>query len=211
MITRYTSPKVSEPAPKLWSNCIVCDGIAYIAGLTSRNADGVTIDGKDEYEQTKIIFEKHKALIEVAGGTMADFTKLTIYVTRIQNNEMVWKARAEFFEGNFPACSLVEVSNLANPDSVNTAVLTNNQNQLYITTHDSRWQITNNWTPYINPDTDAYYLAETTFGIDFDNNGSVGASPINNAPVLTGQQYIFTTFEVGQEFTLWTSGLLTPA
>ena len=30
-------------------------GIAYIAGLTSRNADGVTIDGKDEYEQTKII------------------------------------------------------------------------------------------------------------------------------------------------------------
>ena len=116
MITRYTSPKVSEPAPKLWSNCIVCDGIAYIAGLTSRNADGVTIDGKDEYEQTKIIFEKHKALIEVAGGTMADFTKLTIYVTRIQNNKMVWKARAEFFEGNFPACSLVEVSNLASPE-----------------------------------------------------------------------------------------------
>ena len=116
MITRYTSPKVGEPAPKLWSNCIVCDGIAYIAGLTSRNADGVTIDGKDEYEQTKIIFEKHKALIEVAGGTMADFTKLTIYVTRIQNNKMVWKARAEFFEGNFPACSLVEVSNLASPE-----------------------------------------------------------------------------------------------
>ena len=116
MITRYTSPKVSEPAPKLWSNCIVCDGIAYIAGLTSRNADGMTIDGKDEYEQTKIIFEKHKALIEVAGGTMADFTKLTIYVTRIQNNKMVWKARAEFFEGNFPACSLVEVSNLACPE-----------------------------------------------------------------------------------------------
>ena len=102
--------------PKLWSNCVVCDGIAYIAGLTSRNADGVTIDGKDEYEQTKIIFEKHKALIEVAGGTMADFTKLTIYVTRIQNNKMVWKARAEFFEGNFPACSLVEVSNLASPE-----------------------------------------------------------------------------------------------
>ena len=116
MITRYTSPKASEPAPKLWSNCIVCDGIAYIAGLTSRNADGVTIDGKDEYEQTKIIFEKHKALIKVAGGTMADFTKLTIFVTRIQNSKKVWKARAEFFEGNFPACSLLEVSNLASPE-----------------------------------------------------------------------------------------------
>ena len=115
MITRFTSPKVTEPPPELWSNCIVCDGIAYIAGLTSRNADGVTIDGEDEYEQSKIIFGKHKALIEAAGGKMADFTKLTIFVTRIQNNKQVWKARAEFFKGDFPACSLVEVSNLATP------------------------------------------------------------------------------------------------
>ena len=116
MITRYTSQKVAEPAPELWSNCIVCDGIAYIAGLTSRNMDGVTIDGANEYEQTKIIFEKHKALIEAAGGKMADFTKLTIFVTRIENNKQVWKARAEFFKGDFPACSLVEVSKLAGPD-----------------------------------------------------------------------------------------------
>ena len=116
MITRYTRQEVKEPAPKLWSNCIVCDGIAYIAGLTSRNKDGVTIDGADEYEQTKIIFQKHKALIEAAGGKMSDFTKLTVFVTRIQNNKQVWKARAEFFEGNFPACSLVEVSNLAEPN-----------------------------------------------------------------------------------------------
>jgi enamine deaminase RidA (YjgF/YER057c/UK114 family) len=116
MITRYTSPKFKEPAPNLWSNCIVCDGIAYIAGLTSRNADGTTIDGIDEYEQTKIIFKKHKALIESAGGKMSDFTKLTIFVTRIHNNKQVWKARAEFFSGNFPACSLVEVSNLAAPN-----------------------------------------------------------------------------------------------
>ena len=62
MITRYISPKVKEPAPILWSNCIVCDGIAYIAGLTSRNPDGVTIDGKDEYEQTKIIFQSERIL-----------------------------------------------------------------------------------------------------------------------------------------------------
>ena len=116
MITRYTSPEVKEPAPELWSNCIVCDGIAYIAGLTSRNKDGVTIDGADEYEQTKIIFQKHKALIEAAGGKMSDFTKLTVFVTRIQNNKQVWKARAEFFKGSFPACSLVEVSNLAEPN-----------------------------------------------------------------------------------------------
>ena len=96
MITRYTSPNVKEPAPKLWSNCIVCDGIAYIAGLTSRNADGITIDGKNEYEQTKIIFEKHKALIEAADGKMADFTKLTIFVTRIEITNRFGKRELNF-------------------------------------------------------------------------------------------------------------------
>lgn len=114
-IIRYTSPLVAEPIAGMWSNCLVVDGIAYLSGLTARNADLVTIDGADEYEQTKIILNKHKALIDAAGGKMSDFTKLTIYVTRMENRHGVWKARAEFFEGDFPACSLVEVSNLAGP------------------------------------------------------------------------------------------------
>ena len=63
MITRFTRPKVIEPEPELWSNCIVCDGIAYIAGLTSRNADGITIDGADEYNDR---FE----LIKGGGGAL---------------------------------------------------------------------------------------------------------------------------------------------
>jgi enamine deaminase RidA (YjgF/YER057c/UK114 family) len=97
----------------MWSNCLLVNGIAYVSGLTSRAADLVTIEGEDEYEQTRIVFRKMQALIEQAGGTMADVVKLTIFVTRIANREKVWKARAEFFDGDFPACSLVEVSNLA--------------------------------------------------------------------------------------------------
>lgn len=115
-ITRITSAAAPEPRPGLWSNCLVCNGIAYVSGLTARAGDFVTIDGNDEYAQTKIIFTKMKGLIEAAGGRMADLTKLTIYVTNIKNREGVWKARAEFFEGNFPACSLVQVAALASPE-----------------------------------------------------------------------------------------------
>ena len=60
--------------------------------------------------------DKVKKEIEAAGGKMSDFTKLTIFVTRIENNKQVWRARAEFFKGDFPACSLVEVSRLAAPN-----------------------------------------------------------------------------------------------
>ena len=112
-ITRIYSPEAPEPVEGMWSNCLVHDGRAYFSGLTARNANLVDIDGQDEYEQTCLILAKHKALVEAAGGTMADFVKLTIFVTDIGQREKVWKARREFFSGNFPACSLVEVSSLA--------------------------------------------------------------------------------------------------
>jgi enamine deaminase RidA (YjgF/YER057c/UK114 family) len=106
-IVRATSPEVPEPQPGTWSNCLVTNGIAYLAGLTAR--------GDDEYTQAKAIFTKMRHLIEAAGGTMADVVKVTIFVTDIKNREQVWKARQEFFTGNFPASTLVQVAALADP------------------------------------------------------------------------------------------------
>lgn len=112
-IERVISSEVAEPAEKMWSNCIKVGETVYISGLTARSSDGVTIDGQDEYEQTRIIFSKMKNLVVEAGGSMADIAKLNIYVTNIDARKLVWDARAEFFEGDFPACALVEVSSLA--------------------------------------------------------------------------------------------------
>jgi enamine deaminase RidA (YjgF/YER057c/UK114 family) len=113
-ITRVTSPEVPEPAPGTWSNCLVVNGVAYLAGLIARGKDGKILDG-DEYEQARMIFAKIKALVEAAGGTMADVVKVTIFVTDITQREKVWRARREVFTGNFPASTLVEVAALAEP------------------------------------------------------------------------------------------------
>lgn len=114
-IRRVSSPAVPEPRPGLWSNCLVAGDIAYFSGLTSRAADLVTIGGRDEYEQSRIIFGKIKSLVEAAGGAMTDVVKLTMFVTRIANREQVWSARNEAFSGTFPVCTLVEVTSLAAP------------------------------------------------------------------------------------------------
>lgn len=114
MIKRATSPHVPEPPPERWSNCLVSDGIAYVSGMTARAGDKVS--GNDEYEQSKAIFTKIKHMLEAAGGAMADVVKITVYVTNIKNNTKVWQARREFFTGNFPASTLVEVSALAAPE-----------------------------------------------------------------------------------------------
>ena len=108
-IVRITSPQVSEPAPGTWSNCLVVNGIAYLAGMTAGGSEG------DEYAQAKVIFAKIRHLVEAAGGSMADILKVTIFVTDITQREKVWQARREFFTGNFPASTLVQVAALANP------------------------------------------------------------------------------------------------
>jgi 2-iminobutanoate/2-iminopropanoate deaminase len=115
-IRRVTSPSVPEPPPERWSNCLVCDGIAYVAGMTARGTEAAVLAKMDEYDQAKQIFGKIKGMVEAAGGMMADVVKVIIYVTNIKNNTKVWKARAEFFKGNFPVSTLVEVRALAAPE-----------------------------------------------------------------------------------------------
>jgi 2-iminobutanoate/2-iminopropanoate deaminase len=113
-ITRVKSPAAPEPQPGTWSNCLVANGVAYVAGLVARGDDGRTEGG--EYEQAKAIFAKMRGLIEAAGGTMSDVVKVVIYVTDIKNREQVWKARREVFSGDFPVSTLVQVAALAAPD-----------------------------------------------------------------------------------------------
>ena len=114
-IRRVTSPDAPEPPPETWSNCLVVGNVAYIAGLTARAPDGSAQGGLDDYEQAHAIFAKIKALVEAVGGTMADVVKINVYVTDIRRREHVWKARRQFFTGNFPVSTLVEVSKLADP------------------------------------------------------------------------------------------------
>jgi 2-iminobutanoate/2-iminopropanoate deaminase len=113
-IRRVTSAQVPEPAPGTWSNCLVVNGVAYVAGMIARGKDGKIVDG-DEYEQAKAIFAKIRNLVEAAGGSMADVVKVSIFVTDIKQREKVWRARREVFSGDFPASTLVQVAALAEP------------------------------------------------------------------------------------------------
>jgi len=115
-IEKITSAEVPEPPPGRWSNALRIGDMLFISGTVSRAPDGVTIQGRDEYEQAKIIFGKMRHLVEAAGGAMSDIVKMTIYVVNIKKNTEVWRARQEFFTGDFPCSTLVEVSSLATPE-----------------------------------------------------------------------------------------------
>jgi len=114
--TRVYSSAVAEAPPGRWSNAIRAGEFLFISGQVSRSKDGKTIEGKGEYEQAKIIFTKIKNLVEAAGGTTDDVVKVTIYVVNIRQNTEVWRARQEFFKGDFPASTLVQVAALGAPE-----------------------------------------------------------------------------------------------
>ena len=117
-IRRVTSPHVPEPPPERWSNCLVSDGIAYVSGMTARGSEPAELAKMDEYEQAKQIFTRIKHICEGAGGSLDDVVKLTIFMVNIKNNTEVWRARREFFTGDFPASTLVEVRSLAGPETL---------------------------------------------------------------------------------------------
>ena len=113
---RIYSDAVGEPPEGTWSNCLVIDRHVYIAGMTSRSDEFDTIVGDNAYEQSKVIFDKIKALIEAAGGTMADIVKVNIFLADVGDRQQVWEARREYFEGDFPVSTLLEISKLVHPD-----------------------------------------------------------------------------------------------
>ena len=111
-----SSPHVREPKSETWSNCKIYGNHVYISGMTAHDLAGNVVGDGSMYDQSKRTFEKIKHLVEAAGGTMNDVIKVNIYVTDITEREEAWRARAEFFTGNFPAATLVEVSALATPE-----------------------------------------------------------------------------------------------
>lgn len=113
---RFIATQVAEYPEGHWSNCLRIGDTLYISGFTARANDLKTIQGKDAYEQAKVIFTKIRHCVEAAGGQMNDVVKLAIYVTNMADNKLVWKARREFFTGDFPTSTLVQVAGLADPE-----------------------------------------------------------------------------------------------
>ena len=108
------SPKVAEAPPQTWSNMKVANGYFHIAGMTGSGPKGEH-PGDDMYIQAKSIFQKFKHLLEAAGGKMNDIMSITVYVTNLDENTEVWRARREFFTGDFPCSTLIEVKRVGSP------------------------------------------------------------------------------------------------
>lgn len=114
-VRKIAAEGLKEPPGATWSNCLVLGDEVVMSGLTARGGDGMPIGGDDMKEQTRAIFARASALLNAAGGSLANVYKLVIYVTDMSRKDDVNAARAECFQPLFPCSTLVEAKSFAFP------------------------------------------------------------------------------------------------
>ena len=110
------APGVPEGPPGSFSACKKVGDTVFISGTVAWDKDMKPLGGNDAYEQSRIIFGYMKQLMEAAGGKIDDIVRITVFTTDIRHQPQFWKARKEFFSGDFPCSTLVCVSSLFLPE-----------------------------------------------------------------------------------------------
>ena len=115
--TAYQPPEVFVPAGKSYSHGIIVEAgrTLYVAGQTSRDAQGKIVCNGDAAGQTRQLLENMKKVVEGAGGRMEDVAKTTVFITDLKYRDAVGRVRHEFFKGDPPANTLLVVAGLADP------------------------------------------------------------------------------------------------
>ena len=88
----------------------------FIAGQVANDRSGAVVGKGDFRAQAKQVFENLKTAVEVAGGSMANVAKITIYVTDLSQIAAFREIRRQYFTENPPASTLVQVVALARPE-----------------------------------------------------------------------------------------------
>ena len=91
--------------------------LVFISGQTARSPEGRTVGVGDAEAQAVQVYENIKAVVESAGGTLADVILLRTYLTDRAHRPAHGAVRRRYFPGpDFPCSTLLIVAGLADPD-----------------------------------------------------------------------------------------------
>jgi 2-iminobutanoate/2-iminopropanoate deaminase len=104
------------PAPMSQATLTQGTRLLHISGQTPQDARGETVHAGDIEGQTARALENIKALVEKAGGSLADVCRIVVYITRREHLKSVMEVRRRVLPEPYPATTAVVVAGLANPD-----------------------------------------------------------------------------------------------
>jgi len=87
----------------------------YTTGQIALDKDGTVLYPDDPAKQTEFIYESLQKILAVAGASLDDVVKTTVYVTDMNDFAKISPVRNKYFKNAEPASTLVEVSKLVKP------------------------------------------------------------------------------------------------
>lgn len=99
-----------------YSHAVRAGNTLYVSGQVAQDRDGNVVGKGDIAAQAAQVFANLKAVVEAAGGTIADVIKLNTYTTSLAYRPAIAEARAKYWQSDWPASTFVVISSLATPD-----------------------------------------------------------------------------------------------
>jgi len=117
-ITRGDPPGLKNVRRNVYHHYIRVDNpksLIFLSGQLARDAGGRLVGAGDMAEQTRQCIRNMRTVLEEAGGTLDDIVSIVVYTTDMREFQNIVAARTEFFIGNLPTSTIVEVNHLAEP------------------------------------------------------------------------------------------------
>ncbi len=112
---RRNHPDIAPSGPT-FSRAVRAGNLLFVAGCTARGTDA---QGKGLMEQLRVTLDRIIRIVAAEGGNPGDIVKITTFVTSVPDwnahNEENQALFNEFFKGEYPANTLVEIGALAEP------------------------------------------------------------------------------------------------
>jgi enamine deaminase RidA (YjgF/YER057c/UK114 family) len=115
----FNPPGLPQPIGP-YAQCAAGSGsrTIFVSGQVPQEAEGRLVGRDDVMAQVRQVLANVGTAVKAAGGGVADICKITVFLVDLDEKTLaaVARARREFFGGDFPASTLVQVKGLASPD-----------------------------------------------------------------------------------------------
>jgi 2-iminobutanoate/2-iminopropanoate deaminase len=108
---KHLHTKNSPAAIGPYSQAVAIDNLVFLSGQIPLNKKGKMVKGTVE-QKTQQIFTNIEAILMEGGGTLNDLVKLTVFLTSLDDFEVINKTMMSRLTRPYPARSCVEVSAL---------------------------------------------------------------------------------------------------
>lgn len=115
--TVYNPPTLCHPFG-IFSNVALADQgrTCFISGQVAIDSKGNLVGKGDIRLQTRQVLRNIQAALEAVGGAWEDIACVNVFLVNMEHLQAVHEVRGEFWSGDYPASTLVQVAGLVHPD-----------------------------------------------------------------------------------------------